>query len=366
MRIKACQVYAYTLSYAHGDYVMSGGRAAQTQESTLVRLLADNGEEGWGEIAPLAGTYLPNFVGGARAAINELAPELIGADPRNISNIHRIMDGVLLGQSGAKSVLDIACWDLFGKSLGVPVSTLLGGVLQPDFALYEAIPLGSPESMADFVKARSKAGIKKYQVKVGNDPYEDAERVRSVVEANPTALCVADSNGGWNLQNALIASREMKEFRMYLEQPCRESPDCAIVAKKSEMPIVMDESIVSASDLFYAKYEIGAGSLNVKLSRFGGLMPAARIRDLAQGLGMSVTIEDTWGGDVTTAAVSHLAATTRPDLLLSTSFFNDWTNEHVATEAPRSKNGRGSAPTAPGLGVKVDAKSLGKPIFEIV
>ncbi len=89
------------------------------------------------------------------------------------------------------------------------------------------------------------------------------------------------------------------------------------------------------------------------------------MRDLAVGLGMTVSIEDTWGGDIVTAAVAHLAANTAADDLLSVSFFNDWTNEHVATVGPTSHAGRGRATTAPGLGVEVDLTALGEPLFTI-
>jgi L-alanine-DL-glutamate epimerase-like enolase superfamily enzyme len=76
-----------------------------------------------------------------------------------------------------------------------------------------------------------------------------------------------------------------------------------------------------------------------------------------------LTIEDTWGGDVTTAAVSHLAASTAPDTLFTVSFMNDWTNEHVAGHMPRSTGGFGSAPGGPGLGVDVDVERLGAPVL---
>ena len=78
---------------------------------------------------------------------------------------------------------------------------------------------------------------------------------------------------------------------------------------------------------------------------------------------MSVSLEDMWGGDIITAAVSHLAASTSPDHLMNVSFFNDWTDGHVAGHQPRSASGRGSAPTAPGLGIEVDAARLGEPVF---
>ena len=105
-------------------------------------------------------------------------------------------------------------------------------------------------------------------------------------------------------------------------------------------------------------------AINLKISKFAGLTGSKLVRDLADKLGLRVTIEDTWGGDLVTAAVSHLAASTREDQVLTVSFMNDWTNEHVAGYQPRSENGKGSAPYKPGLGVEVDLKQLGKPLFQ--
>jgi L-alanine-DL-glutamate epimerase-like enolase superfamily enzyme len=75
-----------------------------------------------------------------------------------------------------------------------------------------------------------------------------------------------------------------------------------------------------------------------------------------------MTIEDTWGGDIVTAAVSHLAASTAPESLLHASFMNDWVCEHVAGHSPRSAQGRGRAPDGPGLGIEVDVEALGTPL----
>jgi L-alanine-DL-glutamate epimerase-like enolase superfamily enzyme len=366
MKIAAVEAFGYELTYAHGEYVMSKGRAAQSQGSTLVRIRTDGGLEGWGETCTLSGTYLPAFTGSNREGIRVLAESLIGVDPTNLVHVHRAMDEVLLGQNSAKSAIDIACWDLLGQVANLPVSVLTGGVAQPDFPLYEAVPLASPEAMADFVRERGKAGINRFQVKVGNDPYEDAARTRGVVEACPAdALIIADSNGGWNIQAALIAVRELAGLDVYVEQPCRETADCALVQRKSTLPLVLDESVTGAAELFRAKYEAGAGSVNVKLGRLGGITGAVRLRNLAQELGMTMCIEDVWGGDVTTAAVAHVAASTAPDALLHASFFNDWTKEHVADYRPRSNHGRGAAPTGAGLGITVDAKALGKPLFAV-
>ncbi|MGX8012427.1 mandelate racemase/muconate lactonizing enzyme family protein [Mesorhizobium sp. ORM8.1] len=366
MKIASIDAFGYELTYAHGEYVMSKGRAAQTQASTLVRIRTETGLEGWGESSTLGGTYLPAFAEGTREAIRVLAAALIGLDPTNLSKVHQAMDAILLGQNNAKSAIDVACWDILGKAANLPISTLIGGTAQDDFPLYEAVPLASPEQMADFVRMRGKAGISRFQVKVGNNPFDDARRTRSVVDAClDDAVIIADSNGGWNVQSAIIAVRELAGLNIYVEQPCRDTADCAIVQKMSSLPLIMDESVVNSAELYRAKYEAGAGSVNIKLGRVGGITGAVRMRGQAQDLGMTMCIEDVWGGDVTTAAVAHVAASTLPEALLHASFFNDWTKEHVAGYAPHSSRGRGKAPDGPGLGISVDAKALGPALFEI-
>lgn len=367
MKITAIDVFEHLLTYAHGSYAMSGGRVATQQSSTLVRVRTDEGLEGWGESCPLGGTYLPSFVaGGVRSALRELGPALLGLDPTNVQSVNRAMSETLLGFPGARSAIDVACWDILGKSLGVPVSALLGGVLQPDFPLYEAVPLGPPQEMADFVSERRDAGITCFQVKVGNRPADDVARVRAAVAAGGDGRMICDANGGWRLQDAILAVRELGDLAVYIEQPCRTMEDSGRIRAVTTLPLVADEPVLDVPTLVAAREVAQAGSVNLKIGRLGGLTPARLMRDAAVGLGMTVTLEDTWGGDVATAAVAHLAATTAADDMLSASFFNDWTVEHVAPDVrPASVRGHGSAPALPGLGVEVDACLLGQPLFTI-
>lgn len=361
MKIIRADVYGYELTYAHGEYMMSGGRGAASQKSTVVRLTTDTGIEGWGEVAPLGGTYLPAFATGIRAALGEIGPALIGQDPTNTSALHQVMEDVLLDQHAAKSVIDIAAWDIKGKSAGASVATLLGGSLNEDFALYEAVSLDTPDNMVRHVQQRYAAGIKSFQLKVGNDPLEDADRTRAVAEAvGGKVRLIADANGGWDIHDAITAARAMQGLSVYIEQPCQSLDDNVIVQSHIDLPLILDESVITLDDLYRVKHHAHAVAINIKLSRVGGLTKAALIRDAAQSMGMKVSMEDTWGGDLSAAAVSHLAATTRPESLLNVSFYNDWNLERIAGHQPRSKNGRGSAPTGPGLGITVDLAQLEK------
>ncbi len=363
MKITRVEVFGYRLRYAHGNYVMSGGRQATHQTGTLVRIGTSAGIDGWGEITPLGGTYLPTYTGSVRAALETLSEALLGHDPANIGGSSRVMDAVLMGHGYAKSALEMACWDIFGKVTGRPLTDLIGGRLNDDFPLYEAVPLGSPAEMAGFVRARGEAGITRFQLKVGGDPADDIARVVAARAAAPdSASIVADANGGWRLLQARRAIRGLEGLDVLVEQPCRETAECALAHRGSTLPMVLDESVITAADLFAAR-EAGALAVNLKVSRVGGLARTVQMRALAQELGLGVSIEDMWGGDVITAAVSHLAASTSPEHLENVSFFNDWTDGHVAGHEPRSVNGRGRAPSAPGLGIEVDAARLGEPVF---
>ena len=142
--IARVEVYGYELTYVGEEYVMSGGRSIATLASTVVRVVTEDGVEGYGETCPLGSTYLAAHAEGARAALRELAPAVVGADPAEALVLHDRMDAVLTGHAYAKSAIDVACWDAAARTQGVSVTTLLGGLRNESFPLYVAIPLGEP------------------------------------------------------------------------------------------------------------------------------------------------------------------------------------------------------------------------------
>lgn len=365
MKISKIDVFNFDLTYAHGTYVMSGGREITHLPSTLVRVSSDTGLTGWGEVCPLGTTYLPAHAGGARAALELLAPALIGVDPTNLAAVNDAMDATLMGYAYAKSPIDVACWDLTGKAWGASVSDMLGGVRQTEFPLYFAVPFDTPENMVAYVKARRAEGIHRFQLKIGGDPTLDAVRARTIVEnTGDEDIIIGDANCGWRLNDAIRAARGMEDLpRFYFEQPCPTMEECIEVRKHTTLPMIYDEVVSDAATLQRAVREGGAGGFNLKVSKVGGLTKAKLMRDLGQELGLQVTVEDTWGGDIVSATSAHVAASTKARALLSVSFMNDWNNEHIAGHQPRSRNGFGSAPTGPGLGIDVDEALLGEPLF---
>jgi L-alanine-DL-glutamate epimerase-like enolase superfamily enzyme len=275
------------------------------------------------------------------------------------------MDAALLGHAYAKSAVDVACWDVLGRAAGLPACALLGGRRHESFPLYVAISLGPVDEMASSVERLRAEGVHRFQLKLGADPYEDARRVRAVLEATTEGdVVIADANGGWRLPEAMIAARLLDGLtRLFFEQPCPTLEECLSVRRHTSLPFVLDEVISDTGSFLRAWREHGMDAVNLKVSKVGGLTRARQLRELAESLGVALTIEDTWGGDLATATVAHLAASTRPEALFTVSFMNDWTNEHVAGYRPRSVAGRGAAPDGPGLGVDVDLERLGEPLF---
>jgi L-alanine-DL-glutamate epimerase-like enolase superfamily enzyme len=364
-RIRNVDVFTYELTYVHGRYVMSRGRVIERLVSTVVRVRTEDGVEGFGEVCPLGPAYLPAHSRGALAALHELAPAVVGVDVTSLAAVHAALDGALLGHEYAKSALDVACWDAFGKTVGLPVCALLGGRVADQLPLYFAVPLGPREEMAEYVQARRAEGVHRFQLKLGADPLEDAARTALIVEqTGDEDLIVADANGGWRLQDGVVAARALNDLpRVFLEQPCPTLEECLVVRERTTLPMVLDESIRDLQS-FVRAYEAKAmEAINLKVSKVGGLTPAKLLRDLAQTLGVRLTIEDAWGGDIVTAAVAHLAASTEPEALFTVSFMNDWTVEKVAGHQPRSDNAVGRAPEGPGLGLDVDVQRLGAPVL---
>jgi len=123
MRIETIKAYRVLQPFVDGPYNMSKGRSADAFDAVIVAITSDSGLTGWGEMAPLGNFYSPAFAAGARAGVAEIAPHLLGHDPRSLNRIARLMDTVFKGHPYIKSALDMACWDLAARSADMPLVT---------------------------------------------------------------------------------------------------------------------------------------------------------------------------------------------------------------------------------------------------
>lgn len=366
MKISRVIVYQVDLPLREGSYKWSGGKSVDVFDSTVVGVEADDGQIGYGEVCPLGPFYLPAYADGVRAGIKELAPHLIGSNPLHLGELNHRMDAAMRGHAYVKSGIDMACWDLLGKATGQPVCSLLGGRYEDDFVLYRAISQEDPVAMAKKVAGYREEGYRRFQLKVGGDPNVDIERIGAVRDIlEPTDKLVCDANTGWLMHEAARVVRAVQDLDVYIEQPCDSYDECLAIRRRTNHPFVMDESINGLGVLMRGHADLAMDVVNIKISKFGGLTKARQARDLCVSLGIAMTLEDSWGGDIVTAAISHLAHSCPTEFLFTSTDFNSYVTVDVADGAPRRDNGRLAASTDPGLGVRPKMEVLGPPLFEV-
>ena len=367
MRVSKITLWSVDLT-SHETYFMADGKTCATVETHVICLETDTGLKGFGEVCPIP-HYLPAFARGIPSIVTELAPEIIGITPTGIDAPMRKLDGFLPGHLAAKSLVDMALWDLFGQATGLPLYQLLGGRTRRDMPLYHSITCIAPDEMARIAAEAYSAGIRQFQVKLGVDGNweADAERLIKVREAvGPGPLVYGDWNCGASRLHATRTGRAVAHLDVMLEQPCKTLEDCAAVRDATGLPMKIDELAYDTASLLRA-HELGClDAVALKLSKFGGLSAMRRARDLVVHLGAEICAECTWGSDIVTAASLHFAASTPHGALLNTCDLSGYVAPRLCPGAPVRDAGRILPPEGPGLGVVPDLDILGSPVLEIV
>lgn len=366
MKITRIAAYQVDLPLHEGSYKWSGGKSVEVFDSTIVEVETDNGMSGYGEVCPLGPFYLPAYAEGVRAGIKELAPHLLGSDPRQLDVLNRRMDAALKGHPYVKSGIDMACWDILGQVAALPVCELLGGRYGDDFVLYRAISQESPDQMAAKVAGYRDQGYRRFQLKVGADPQMDIERIRMVSNLlEPSDKLIADANTGWLMHEAARVVRAVDDVDVYIEQPCLTYEECLSIRQRTSHPFVLDEVVNDIDMLLRGHADRAMDVVNIKISKFGGLTKARLARDLCVAMGVAMTIEDSWGGDITTAAIAHLAHSTPGEFLFTATDFNSYVTVSTAAGAPQRDSGRMAASSAPGLGIQPRADIIGARLVDV-
>ena len=366
--MKIARIFAHRvdLPLVEGTYKWSGGKSVSVFDSTIVGVETDCGLVGYGEVCPLGPFYLPAYAAGVRAGLRELGPHLIGFDPRELMKLNHRMDAALKGHPYVKSGIDIACWDILGQATGLPVCVLMGGRFGESVRLYRAISQQAPDEMAKNVQNYREQGYTRFQLKVGGDPDTDIERIRAVrAMLSPTDRLVADANTGWTQHEAMRVVRAVRDVDVYIEQPCLTYEECLAVRRNTSHPFVLDENIDSLDMLLRGKADLAMDVVNLKISKLGGLTKTKQARDLCVSMGIAMTLEDSWGGDITTAAIAHLAHSTPEEFRFTSTDFNSYVTVSTATGAPQRRQGFMAASSDPGLGVTPRMDVLGQRVVEV-
>jgi cis-L-3-hydroxyproline dehydratase len=366
--MKIVRIFAHQvdLPLHEGSYKWSGGKSVSVFDSTIVGVETDEGLIGFGEVCPLGPFYLPAYAAGVRAGLKELGPHVLGYNPCELGKLNHRMDAALKGHAYVKSGIDIACWDILGKKAGMPVCQLMGGRFGESIRLYRAISQLPPAEMAKNVASYREAGYTRFQLKVGGDPDTDIERIHAVSGMLlPGDRLVADANTGWTQHEAMRVVRAVRNVDVYIEQPCLTYEECLSVRRHTEHPFVLDENIDNLEMLLRAKADLAMDVVNLKISKLGGLTKAKQARDLCVSMGIAMTLEDSWGGDITTAAIAHFAHSTPEEFRFTSTDFNSYVTVSTADGAPQRNAGFMEASKAPGLGITPKAEVLGKRVVDI-
>ncbi|WP_428523261.1 mandelate racemase/muconate lactonizing enzyme family protein [Roseibium sp.] len=363
MKITRIRVYKTDLPYVDGAYGWGAGNAITVAKASVVVIDTDAGVQGCGEFTPCGENYMVAHSEGVEALARLVAPVLIGEDPRQVARIEQILDHTIQGHGYAKAPFDAACWDIFGKSLEVPVWLLLGGKLTDGAPMYRVAPhRGTEETIAELDRHRA-AGYRQFQIKVGADWSSDIDRIRATVPLlKPGEKAMADANQGWRVDNALRVARATRDLDFIFEQPCRTYEECLQVRRRIDLPMKLDECVTGMRAAQRIVADQGADLVCLKISNLGGLSKARRVRDFFLDNRIPVVAEDTWGGEIATATLAHFAASTPEDYLQNTTDLCNYNTRSTGTPAPKTGGGKLFASDTPGLGVAPDFTSLGEPV----
>ena len=333
----------------------------KSAENVLVRLETDGGGVGWGGAAA-APTMTGETVASMAAAIRYLTPMLEGMPVDDIAAVMARAGNFLYGNNSAKSVIEMALHDAFGRARRKPVHDLLGGKRRDRIAILRMVGTGkgTAADVADAQRGRAD-GYVAFKIKVGiAEPREDAERTRRICEAldgNGSLLICADANQGWTPDEAIVYVRAVADTTLaFFEQPVagHDIEGMAKVARASRVPIGCDEGLHSLDDLRRHHQAGAAGGFSLKTIKLGGMKPVMDAALLCEKLGMKVNLASKMAETgISTAAILHLAAAI-PAVDWGVGLSSQYLTDDILKQPLAFANGHVSVPTGPGLGIEVD------------
>jgi L-alanine-DL-glutamate epimerase-like enolase superfamily enzyme len=335
-------------------------------DKVVVKLRSDNGLVGYGEI-----TVSPtnSRSGSDEIAIirDALAPAVLGTDPTNPGLLHHLMDRatrrpgpVRHEVTTAKAALDMAAYDLAGKVLGVPVSTLLGGALRDRIpVVFSSIEISDPDETAKEALAAVELGFPKLKIKGGRDPDVDVARMAAVKAAAGDQTWVRlDVNEGYpNAAVAIAALRQMEPFGLALVESPLAGDDLYGLAKVCaalDTPVTIHQGLDGPGDAAALIHFGAADAFTLAVQSVGGLYRARQVALTAETFGIPVLIGASADLGISTAASAHLASVIHDLPYESDCRFPLRYVEDVLVQPLRIDEGYTDVPTGVGLGIEVD------------
>ena len=363
MKITRIRIYKTPLPYVGGTYGWGAGNVISTAMASVVVVDTDAGISGCGEFTPCGENYMVAHSEGVEAFSRLAASHLLGEDPRHVARMEQLMDQIVQGHGYAKAPFDAAFWDILGKATDQPVWMLMGGKLTDGAPMYRVAPQKPIGETVEELNAHRAAGYRQFQVKVGADWAADIERIQATIPLMKSGeKAFADANQGWRVDNAVRVARACSSLDFILEQPCRTYEECQQVRRKTDLPMKLDECVTGIDMARQIANDRGAEICCLKISNLGGLSKARRVRDFLVDHRIPVVSEDTWGGEITSAAVAHFAASTPEEFLINSTDLMNYNSRSTGVGGPTTRGGKLFATDVAGLGVEPNFESLGVPV----
>lgn len=305
IEIKAIQlplIDPFVISYAAYD----------TMPSIIVKVTTDTGLVGYGEGVADEHVTGESLDSTFHVLKSTLAPIILGENPVNMERIHDRMDKAIYAVPTAKAAIDIACYDVVGKALGVPVYTLLGGRYHEKFPITHVLSIGTPEKMAEEATIRVNQGYRSFKMKVGTNASEDVKRIQAVHQRVDDDIAIrVDVNQGW--QNSATTVQALDRLQGvtldWLEQPitANDIDGMAEVKAKSTTPLMIDEGLRGIPEMREIIAKRAADKVNIKLMKCGGIYQATKLAHMAEMAGIDCQIGSMVESSIGSAAGFHVA-----------------------------------------------------------
>ena len=338
MKIRRISAYQVDLPLHEGSYRWSGGKSVSVFDSTIVQVETDAGLWAMARSARWDLFTFP-LTRPVCAGIAELGPHLLGEDPTELGRLGRLMDACAQGapvrQVGHRH-------GLLGYSAarrrGCPCARCWEAAMETTSCSTGRSRSSRPRRWrrtSPAIARRVIGGSSSRSAAIPTSISPGSARVAGVLE--PGDRLVADANTGWLMHEAARVVRAVSDVDVYIEQPCLSYDECLSIRRRTNHPFVMDETIDGIEALLRGHADQAMDVVNLKISKFGGITKLRQARDLCVSLGIAMTIEDSWGGDITTAAIAHLAHSTPTEFLFTATDFNSYVTVRTADGAPRRR-----------------------------
>jgi L-alanine-DL-glutamate epimerase-like enolase superfamily enzyme len=358
MKIQQVEIFAIQLPLI--DPFIISYATYDTMPSIILKITTDTGIVGYGEAVPDEHVTGESWESTYAILKHQLVPAIIGENPMAFEKLHDKMNHIVKDVPAAKAAIDIACFDIAGKALQVPVYQLLGGRYHEKFPITHVLSIGTPEEMANEAAKRVEMGYQSFKMKVGTEVRRDVARIKAVRERVGEDIAIrVDVNQGWgNASTTLQGLRALKDLNIdWLEQPVdSEDIDGMVEIKsKSDVSLMIDEGLRGVREMREIIWKRAADKVNIKLMKCGGIYPAMKLAVMAEMAGIECQIGSMVESSVGSAAGFHVAFSkkimTSVELTGPLKFSKDIGNLHY--DVPFI-----CLTEKPGLGVDVDEEIL--------